>query len=70
LFSLNKIKKPKEEKSQTKTQNVDVNSVRMQTISPLDTLLIERILGMKGKSNNGEYKINIPQNDLSIGRRI
>jgi hypothetical protein len=32
----------------------------------LDTAAIERILGMKGKANNGEYKITIPQNDLSI----
>lgn len=33
---------------------------------PLDTLLIEKILRMKGKFNNGEYKVTIPQNDLSI----
>lgn len=32
----------------------------------LDTLMIERIVGMKGKFSNGEYKITIPQNDLSI----
>lgn len=38
----------------------------MKPLMPLDTLLIERIVGMKGKSNNGEYKITIPQNDLSI----
>ena len=58
--------KPKEEKPKTKTQNVDVNSVSMQTIAPLDTLVIEQIMGMKGKSNKGEYKITVPQNDLSI----
>src|SRR5678816_3240854 len=58
--------KTKEERPKTKTQNVDVNSVSMQTIAPLDTLVIERIMGMKGKSNNGEYKITVPQNDLSI----
>lgn len=23
-------------------------------------------MGMKGKSNNGEYKITIPQNDLDV----
>jgi hypothetical protein len=34
--------------------------------TPLDTLVIERIMGMKGKSSNGEYKVTIPQNDLSI----
>ena len=32
----------------------------------LDTAAIERIMGIKGKSNAGEYKITIPQNDLSI----
>jgi hypothetical protein len=34
--------------------------------SPLDTVVIEKVTGLKGKSNNGEYKITIPQNDLSI----
>lgn len=57
-------KKVKEDKSKMKTENANV--VSMQTISPLDTLAIERITGIKGKSNNGEYKITIPQNDLSI----
>lgn len=32
----------------------------------LDTVTIEKVMGIKGKSNNGEYKITIPQNDLSI----
>jgi len=32
----------------------------------LDTAVIEKITGIKGKSNNGEYKITIPQNDLNI----
>src|SRR5688572_25674787 len=32
----------------------------------IDTATIERIMGMKGKSNNGEYKITIPQNDLDV----
>ena len=32
----------------------------------LDTITIERVMGIKGKSNSGEYKITIPQNDLSI----
>ena len=32
----------------------------------VDTATIEKIVGIKGKSNNGEYKITIPQNDLSI----
>ncbi len=33
---------------------------------PIDTTAIERIMGMKGKANNGEYKITIPQNDLDV----
>jgi hypothetical protein len=35
------------------------------TVGPLDTATIERIVG-KGKSNNGEYKVTVPQNDLNI----
>jgi hypothetical protein len=34
--------------------------------SQVDTSVIEKITGIKGKSNNGEYKITIPQNDLNI----
>lgn len=33
---------------------------------PLDMGSIERITGMKGKENKGEYKITIPQNDLKV----
>ena len=32
----------------------------------LDTATIEKIMGIKGKSNKGEYKITIPQNDLDV----
>jgi Domain of Unknown Function (DUF1259) len=32
----------------------------------LDTTAIERITGVKGKVNKGEYKITIPQNDLDV----
>lgn len=38
----------------------------MGSFAPLDTTAIEKIVGIKGKVNNGEYKITIPQNDLSI----
>src|SRR6266513_1412975 len=43
-------------------------SVAAQKIKaqPLDTAAIEKITGVKGKSNNGEYKITIPQNDLNV----
>ncbi len=37
-----------------------------QAARSIDTATIERVMGMKGKTNNGEYKITIPQNDLSV----
>jgi len=37
-----------------------------QNTSSIDTAVIERIMGTKGKSNNGEYKVTVPQNDLSV----
>jgi len=37
-----------------------------KNVNPIDTTAIERIMGIKGKSNNGEYKITIPQNDLNV----
>jgi hypothetical protein len=38
----------------------------MKVFAPLDTTAIEKIMGVKGRFNNGEYKVTIPQNDLSI----
>lgn len=40
--------------------------VHAQKFPALDTAAIEKITGVKGKSNKGEYKITIPQNDLDI----
>src|SRR5690242_4603489 len=37
-----------------------------QQASPLDVGTIERVTGMKGKENKGEYKITVPQNDLQV----
>jgi hypothetical protein len=37
-----------------------------QSVKALDTLAIERIMGMKGRASGGEYKITVPQHDLSI----
>ena len=34
--------------------------------TPLDIATIERVTGMKGKENQGEYKITVPQNDLQV----
>lgn len=65
-LSAQQKEKIKEEKVKVKSENKDLNIVRLQTVSPLDTSTIERIMGMKGKSNNGEYKITVPQNDLSV----
>jgi len=44
--------------AQTKRESRNVKSI--------DTLAIERIIGIKGKSNNGAYKITVPQNDLDV----
>jgi hypothetical protein len=41
-------------------------SVTMKTVPTLDVATIERITGLKGSTNHGEYKITIPQNDLTI----
>ncbi len=54
--------KAKEEKGMGR-DNMNGN---MKGKAPIDTMALDRILGMKGKSNNGEYKITIPQNDLSV----
>ena len=40
--------------------------VQFTANAQLDTVTIEKVMGVKGKSNNGEYKITIPQNDLNI----
>jgi hypothetical protein len=45
---------------------MQMSEMKIKSIPPLDTLLIEKVTGLKGKWNNGEYKITIPQNDLSI----
>jgi hypothetical protein len=58
--------KPKGKDDKMKVKSKGDMKMDMKTFRPLDTLLIERILGMKGKFNNGEYKVTIPQNDLSI----
>jgi len=33
---------------------------------PLDISTIEKVSGLKGKENKGEYKITVPQNDLKV----
>lgn len=61
-FSQQKTKvKDDNMKMKTKSDMMNMNSSR-----PLDTLVIERVMGMKGTFNKGEYKVTIPQNDLSV----
>src|SRR5437762_8825798 len=46
---------------------LSLNSFSQKTnTQPLDTTAIEKITGIKGKSNKGEYKITVPQNDLHV----
>jgi hypothetical protein len=40
--------------------------VKTKTFAPIDVTAIERITGLKGKENKGEYKITVPQNDLDV----
>jgi hypothetical protein len=56
-YSQQKIKV--KEKEQMATSNGSIASI-------VDTATIERITGLKGKVNKGEYKITIPQNDLNV----
>jgi hypothetical protein len=46
----------------TKTETISCSSGN----SKLDIVQIEKITGMKGTEKNGEYKITVPQNDLSV----
>ncbi|MFN2457650.1 MAG: DUF1259 domain-containing protein [Chitinophagaceae bacterium] len=58
--------KVKEDKTKVKSNGSDMHSMNMKGAFPLDTATIERIIGIKAKSNKGEYKVTVPQNDLSI----
>lgn len=58
--------KAKGKEEGTRGKEVIHGKMNMKALPPLDTLTIERIMGVKGKSNKGEYKVTIPQNDLSI----
>jgi hypothetical protein len=41
-------------------------STETNQAQPLDISKIEAALGMKGTEKNGEYKVTVPQNDLSV----
>jgi len=40
--------------------------MEMGAPKPLDIAMIEKVTGMKGKENGGQYKITVPQNDLNV----
>jgi hypothetical protein len=65
-YAQQKIKTKDDKKKVEQTETGKKSMINMKAVIPLDTSAIERIMGVKGKSNNGEYKITIPQNDLSI----
>ena len=44
----------------------DMSKMATGAVSPLDIPLIEKITGMKGKENSGQYKITVAQNDLNV----
>ncbi|WP_373513122.1 DUF1259 domain-containing protein [Persicitalea sp.] len=50
---------------QTTLAQVDQNK-GSRNVKLLDTTSIRKIIGIEGKSSNGEYKITIPQNDLDV----
>ena len=58
--------KEKEDKAKKMGDEKMMAKMDMVSIPPLDTSTIEKVMGIKGKANNGEYKITVPQNDLSI----
>src|SRR5258708_23884430 len=43
-----------------------VFSQKPKAFQPLNIQTIESVNGMKGKENNSEYKITVPQNDLKV----
>src|SRR5215217_1065257 len=59
-------KQKKDKAKMNKGAGMQSGEMKMNSFALLDTMLIEKVMGMKGKSNNGEYKVTIPQNDLSI----
>ncbi len=43
-----------------------VAQTNKQSNNATDTTVIEQVMGIKGKTSHGEYKITIPQNDLAV----
>ncbi len=47
-------------------KDMGMQNMKMNNVKPLDIAMIEKVTGMKGKENNGQYKITVPQNDLNV----
>lgn len=43
-----------------------VTALAQDKLAANDVATIEKVTGMKGKENKGEYKITVPQNDLKV----
>ena len=43
-----------------------MQQMEMDSVKPLDIARIEGVTGLKGKENNGQYKITVAQNDLMV----
>ncbi|MDQ6763819.1 MAG: DUF1259 domain-containing protein [Bacteroidota bacterium] len=52
--------------SQQKNNAGKEMKIKMGVLKPLDIAMIEKVTGMKGKENGGQYKITVPQNDLNV----
>ncbi len=66
LLCVNAFAQPKEKGDRRKLKMKNEESFKLMASFPLDTLAIERIMNRSGKSSKGEFKITIPQNDLSV----
>ncbi|HEY5368781.1 MAG TPA: DUF1259 domain-containing protein [Hanamia sp.] len=51
---------------QNPAKKANTKNMEMSSVKPLDIAAIEKITGMKGKENGGQYKITVPQNDLHV----
>jgi hypothetical protein len=61
FFALNRVCYSQQHNHTKKGHKMEMNNIK-----PLDIASIEKIAGMKGKENNGQYKITVPQNDLNV----
>jgi hypothetical protein len=58
--------KVKDDKMKMKKGDEGKSMADMKAATRLDTAAIQRVMGMKGTYNKGEYKVTVPQNDLNV----